>query len=859
MKQEKFSKNAQLDGVKRSWDYLRGGNEKKAKEIQARAIIKNPDASAIYHLLGLLHVASNQQQKALNYFEKIVVLEPHNTDYWRLCLETIIVIRDTNAFNKYALESIKFGLTKSQLQAFGSYLSNTSKNQNAATKSDMRKYLRQFSQSYKSNDFVGADRIIKELCHNQPDNKEFWELRSLVNIRLNNFIDAVICAKVVAHISPIDPKSFFSLGITLWAGKRPFEAQIYFYKSIAIHPSFSEAFFELSRLFFDDRKTIEGLSFCMKSIVLKPASVDWYLHLMRLYYSNNNSLKINRYLFFIVGLTKDYYEGAFLSSQVYFQIGNFDAAIQKIKLAVIYSPEAAEALYFSGFIADFLDQTCVAHLAYRRATMLKSNYTDAHSKIAYLYESKGKYAEALAEYQIALSNTNCQPSLFCKIGSLILQFKNYKIADNYFRRAICHSPFQSDFYGNYACSKIPQLAQSRVQRLFEKSMFANPLSSVFYYNYGTHYAACNHRQSNGNFIASIVLDPGFKRPYYNMANSFKIRHHLIKAIALYKRALVIDPKYSEAAHNLGLSYLSDQQFKRGFHFLEHRWNLPERKQLGYSGKIPIWRGEKNSVVFVWKEQGIGDEILYSSLFVDAFQNSQSLIVECDTRLLALFRRSFPNEINFIDNRITVNWAEIDYQIPIASLPLLFRNDVESFHNKNYSWLAANGFKASEFRRQLVSKNCCKIVGLSWRTFSKLKGSQDRCINLQKIAQLLNGLNFKIVNLQYGDVEAEIDDLKRRAGIEVFQIEELDTFNDIDALAATILACDFVVTVDNSTAHLAGALGVDCRLLLPEICDDRWGNNGNSSYWYQSVQLYRQEKLGDWDIPLFELKQSIKTL
>ena len=64
-------------------------------------------------------------------------------------------------------------------------------------------------------------------------------------------------------------------------------------------------------------------------------------------------------------------------------------------------------------------------------------------------------------------------------------------------------------------------------------------------------------------------------------------------------------------------------------------------------------------------------------------------------------------------------------------------------------------------------------------------------------------------------------------------------------AAAIQCCDLVITTDNSIAHLTGAMGVECLLLLSWIPEWRWGLRGNKTEWYESVTLFRQEKRDDW--------------
>ena len=129
------------------------------------------------------------------------------------------------------------------------------------------------------------------------------------------------------------------------------------------------------------------------------------------------------------------------------------------------------------------------------------------------------------------------------------------------------------------------------------------------------------------------------------------------------------------------------------------------------------------------------------------------------------------------------------------------------------------------------------------------------ISLEKMATALATPNVKLVCLQYGDLANQISDLHASTGIEVIQVPEIDNKEDIDGLAALISACDRVVTVDNITVHLSGALGKETQLLLPYSCEWRWGIKRSRSYWYNSVQLYQQTKVGDWGDALCSVQSS----
>ena len=69
--------------------------------------------------------------------------------------------------------------------------------------------------------------------------------------------------------------------------------------------------------------------------------------------------------------------------------------------------------------------------------------------------------------------------------------------------------------------------------------------------------------------------------------------------------------------------------------------------------------------------------------------------------------------------------------------------------------------------------------------------------------------------------------------------------NLDDVAAKIASLDLVITVDNTTAHLAGALGVPVWTLLPAAADWRWMTGRDDSLWYAGMTLFRQTQAGDW--------------
>ncbi len=77
--------------------------------------------------------------------------------------------------------------------------------------------------------------------------------------------------------------------------------------------------------------------------------------------------------------------------------------------------------------------------------------------------------------------------------------------------------------------------------------------------------------------------------------------------------------------------------------------------------------------------------------------------------------------------------------------------------------------------------------------------------------------------------------------------------DMEDTAEIIRGLELVISVDTAVAHLAGAMGKPCWLLLPSPPDWRWQLNRADTPWYSSVRLLRQSRPGDWTPVIDELK------
>jgi hypothetical protein len=196
--------------------------------------------------------------------------------------------------------------------------------------------------------------------------------------------------------------------------------------------------------------------------------------------------------------------------------------------------------------------------------------------------------------------------------------------------------------------------------------------------------------------------------------------------------------------------------------------------------------------------------------------------------------------------------EIAAHLPTGSLPGLFRTSAASFAAIASPYLKADSAELGRFRARYGDGR--RLIGLAWRTNNSRTG-RKRSIDLPLLAPLFAQPGQRWISLQYGDFDS-LEEQAKAANAPILIDRSVDQFKNIDLFAAQVSAMDLVITIDNSTAHLAGALGIPVWLLLPFAADWRWLQQRQDSPWYPSLRLFRQLQPGDWRSVLQEVQSAL---
>lgn len=325
-----------------------------------------------------------------------------------------------------------------------------------------------------------------------------------------------------------------------------------------------------------------------------------------------------------------------------------------------------------------------------------------------------------------------------------------------------------------------------------------------------------------------------------------------------RHAIELQPKSAAARLNLSMTLLLDQQFAEGWDQYEHRWQTPSfgNRPSGIEALAPSWQNESiaDKTILVYGEQGIGDEVMFHSCMPDLIAQAGQVLISCEPRLVGILRRSFPDAIVFEADRMArPDWrnrvGRIDFQSAVGSLPRWLRRDLNGFRNRK-SYLHPDPL-VSSYWRKTVPEDRPKI-GISWK--GGLNEERElRSTQLRAWYPLLQSVDATWVNLQHGAYEEELKEVRQQTGVKIEDFDRIDPLCDLDDLFALISTLDLVVSVDNSTVHFAGSLGVPTVAMLayPSKSHWRWGCPGKDTPWYPSVEMLRKGPNQSWSDTISE--------
>ena len=378
---------------------------------------------------------------------------------------------------------------------------------------------------------------------------------------------------------------------------------------------------------------------------------------------------------------------------------------------------------------------------------------------------------------------------------------------------------------------------------YNKSFEINPKNAMSQYNIGNiYFAQKKFKNAIEKFKKTTEINPSHFLAYNNIGLAFKKLGNFDEALKFYKKAIDTNKDFVDGHVNYGTLLLLTKKLDLGFK--EYEWRKKSKTfsdYLNYSKlqiKSPTWKGQNldNKTILIFSEQGIGDLIQFSRyLFVLRDRFSCKVIL----RLKQNLAHFFDDSLQIITEKDKI--PKHDFHNHLASLPGIFYNKNKSFP-KNLNFIRENK-EINQKWSKILNKYKGLKVGINATASSATTG--DRIIPIEnfKILTSLKNINFFVVQKDLDKNDIKI--INQNSNVSYF--EDLDKlgkpFEDTIGLVKNL---DIVITADTSLGHLSATLEKPTWIALSLINDWRWFQDEKKTVWYDTVKLFRQKKIGNWD-------------
>ena len=414
-------------------------------------------------------------------------------------------------------------------------------------------------------------------------------------------------------------------------------------------------------------------------------------------------------------------------------------------------------------------------------------------------------------------------------------------------------------YGNLAAICGMQGRFDELVELLKKTLLLKPNYPEAHNNLGT------ALQEQGDLDAAIAsyntalqLKPNYPEAHNNLGSALKEQGNLDAAIASYNTALQLKPNYPDAHWNSSLTMLLCGDYKNGWE--KYEWRTKKKKNVSKPHAQPqcsLWDGLKpdpSSQFLLVSEQGLGDTLQFMRYAIALKNQGSSISICAQPKLHKLIQASgidasplTPQQANKVNAGQWIPLLSVPRHLEVSpENPIITEPYIKTTDEHAVKW------------KDIISAEQRPIIGINWQGNPKTEktGLRGRSLSLEAFAPITTNSHIALLSLQKGFGSEQLETCPFKDRFVSCQPQVNETWDFLET-AAIIANCDLIITSDTSVAHLAGGMGKTTWLLLHKVPDWRWGLEGDTTFWYPSMRLFRQRQRGNWDEVLQRVAEALQ--
>lgn len=532
----------------------------------------------------------------------------------------------------------------------------------------------------------------------------------------------------------------------------------------------------------------------------------------------------------------------------YFAKGDLAKALEIVEQQLLHTPDSPALLHLGGVVLRRTGQFAAAAGKLGRASRLQPQNVAILGDLGLAQRALGQDEEALDNFQLA---AHYAPNEGNVRANLVFELHRQKRHDEVRRECLAWTtshPDDPDAWFWRGKLDEEDDAIDAASDAFGKALALAPASAPILTNLGL----VRLRQGRAAEAVDLqrratVLAPRDAGIHLNLGFALQCAGDIPGALGQYELSLRLAPDDGITQLHLSIAHLTNGDFGQGWNHYDKRWLRDTASAR--RARLPEWQGEplNGRRLLIWGEQAPGDQVMFASCVPDVSVQAAACVLECNPRILDLFRRSFRNcrvvggnSQEDLDRTLEAN--PCDVQIPIGSLPKFTRRSWYAFP-RHGGYLLPDPDAAGRWADRLATLPGRLKVGLSWRGGLPKTRQLLRSQPLVSWAPILNIAQVDFISLQYTPCLQEIEQARSALGATVWHWQE--AIDDLDQTAALMSQLDVVITVCNTAVHFAGALNVPAWVMTPFIPEWRYLAEGDAMPWYPSVTLIRQAQAQSW--------------
>ncbi len=480
---------------------------------------------------------------------------------------------------------------------------------------------------------------------------------------------------------------------------------------------------------------------------------------------------------------------------------------------------------------------------------LKNSDFLANFNLGNIYFTRKNTDEAIKCYYMALREEVNQVEIYTKLVQIYTEKNNIDKIIYCYLKLIELEPKNAYHYFNAGNIYYQKNDAENAFKAYTNAIYLTPDFADAHLNLSTIYQKIfDFKNAEKHLLKALELKDNLLEIYLNLGNLYIDTGETSKAIEISEKGLKKFSQNQSFLFNKRRAQMLEGNIDEGWEYFKLRRIVNEKKELktyllDYKGTL------KDKRVLVYNDSGFGDSIQFLRYIPELKETGAKVLLKTQKPLVKLIESS-DFDVEIISDEQKLTEVEYDFHINLTSLAYLFKRDKNNFPLAKEKYISAEPEKIEEYRKKFFDNNDFKI-GIVWYSGVNFLRKSPKDIKYFYPLSKIPGIKF--YSFQKTEGKPVFNSLP-----DDFEIIKLgDDFKDFTETAAAVANIDMFIGMDTVMIHLAAAMGKPTWCMLPDVPNWRWFIQGDTTPWYDNVQLFRQKEPGNWTEVFERIKQQLE--